>query len=55
MYEVSNDNLQNWDTMIEIINDKNLSGEDVLRYLTSWHGMSLLDKDFMENLIDCEL
>jgi len=29
-----------------------LSGEQVLRYLTGWHGWQLLDNDFYEYLID---
>lgn len=55
MYKASYDSSENWDTMMEIIRDKGLDAEDVLRYLTDWHGMQLLDHEFMENLIDCEL
>jgi hypothetical protein len=55
MYNASNDNSENYSTMEEIINDYNLSGIDVLNYLVDWHGLDLLSKDFMENLIDCEL
>ena len=34
MYEASNDNGKNWDTMEQIIDDYGLSGMDVLKYLT---------------------
>ena len=54
-YEASSDYGKNWDTMMQIIKDYNLDAEDVLRYLTDWHGMCLLDHPFMENLIECEL
>lgn len=55
MYEPSNDSCDNYATMEQIINEYNLSGEEVLRYLTDWHGLQLLDYDFMDNLISCEL
>ena len=55
MYEASSDSQENWNTMEEIIRDYGWDGMDVLRYLTDWHGMQLLDREFMENLINCEL
>lgn len=55
MYEASTDTSTNYETMEQIIEENGLSGLDVLNYLTDWHGLSLLDFDFMENLIDCEL
>ena len=55
MYKASDSSSENWETMKEIIDDYNLSGYDVLNLLTDWHGLCLLDKSFMENLIDCEL
>lgn len=55
MYESNSDTNENYTTMETIIADYGLSGEDVLRYLTDWHGLQLLDKDFMDNLINCEL
>ena len=45
----------NWETMVDIINELNLSGEDVLRMLTNYHGLDLLRFDFMDNLITTEL
>lgn len=54
-YTVSKDTAENYITMESIIADNNLSAEDVLQYLTDWHGLSLLSEDFMQNLIDCEL
>ena len=55
MYEASSDTNKNWDTLMEIINNYGWTAEDMLRHLTDWHGMQLIDKVFMENLIDCEL
>ena len=55
MYEASYDSSKNWETMEEIINDTGADGIQVLQWLTDWHGLDLLDKDFMQNLIDCEL
>ena len=47
----SYDSNENWDIVMEIINDYRLDGEDVLRMLTDWHGLQLLDFDFTENLL----
>ena len=55
MYEASYDTSTNYDTFMEMINDNNMSAEDVLNYLTDWHGLSLLSYDFIQNMIDCEL
>ena len=55
MYEASNNTNENWETMEQIISDTGADGMQVLQWLTDWHGLSLLNKDFMENLIDCEL
>lgn len=52
MYKVSSSGRENWDIMEEIISEYNLDGNDVLKYLTDWHGLDLLDEDFMENLFD---
>ena len=41
------------DTIWEALSD--LSGEQVLRYLTGWHGLQLLDDDFYEYLVDEEV
>ena len=46
--------MDNWNEMERIIEHYNLSGMDVLRLLTDWHGTCLLSNDFMENLRDCE-
>jgi hypothetical protein len=40
------DQTKMWDVLVE------LSGEDVLRHLTDWHGMQLLDDGFYKHLID---
>ena len=52
MYKASVDTSENWDTMIELISEYNLDAEDILQYLTDWHGLQLLDSNFMENLFE---
>lgn len=54
-YEASSNSSENYETMERIIEDCGFDGKDVLNLLTDWHGMCLLSKGFMENLIDCEL
>lgn len=44
----------NWDLMTEIIIMYHLDGEDVLRLLTDYHSLDLINGDFMENLIEYE-
>ena len=55
MYEASYDTSKNYETFMEMISDNGWSAEDVLNYLTDWHGLSLMSEDFIQNLIDCEL
>lgn len=55
MYEATNDTGLNYDTFTEMIKDHGWSAEQVLDYLIMWHGMDLLSKEFIQNLIDCEL
>ena len=55
MYETSYDTSKNYETFMEMISDNGWSAEDVLNYLTDWHGLSLMSEDFIQNLIDCEL
>lgn len=43
-----------YDLMVDIIDTYLLSGEDVLRLLTAYHGMQLMSDDFMDNLIRVE-
>lgn len=54
-YEATNNSNDNYATMEDIINDTGADGIQVLNWLTDWHGLDLLDEDFMQNLIDCEL
>lgn len=54
-YKVYNDSRENYNTMVELIGELNMSAKDVLGYLTDWHGLELLDYGFMENLLTCEL
>lgn len=55
MFKASDESRMNYDTFAEMIREFGWSGEDVLNYLTDWHGMDLLSKEFIQNLIDCEL
>ena len=55
MYEASWDSSKNYDTFMEMISDNGWSAEDVVNYLTDWHGLSLMSEDFIQNLIDCEI
>ena len=55
MWEVSENNSENYETMEQIIEECGLSGTDVLQLLTDWHGLDLVASDFMENLIENEL
>ena len=55
MYEASCNSSENYETFKEMINDNGWSAEDVLDYLTDWHGLSLMSEGFIQNLIDCEL
>ena len=41
---------ERWDKMIEIIENNNMSAEDVLRLLTDWHGMQIITDEFIEEL-----
>ena len=52
MYKASVDTSENWDTMVELISEYNLDAENILQYLTDWHGLQLLDQNFMENLFE---
>ena len=51
---ISTNTTDNYEVMAQIIDTYNLSGTEVLDLLTDWHGLQLLDFDFMENLTECE-
>ena len=55
MYEASSDSSKNYETFKEMIDDNMWSAEDVLDYLTDWHGLCLMSQGFIQNLIDCEI
>lgn len=44
----------NYDYFCDLIDAYNLSGEDVLRLLTAYHGLKLISDDFIENLTTVE-
>ena len=52
--KISKSCIENYDAVEELIDLYNLSGKEVLRLLTDWNGVQILDKEFMENLRDCE-
>ena len=48
-----NDTQKNYETLLEVIKTNNISAEwleELLDAFTNWHGMQLLDDDFMEFL-----
>ena len=52
--KITYDDNANSELLLSLINEENLSGEEVFNMFTDWHGTSLCTKDFMENLRDCE-
>ncbi len=54
-YKASNDTMENYETFVQMINDCGWSGEEVLKLITDWHGMQLMEEEFIQNIIDCEL
>ena len=54
-YKASNDTMKNYETFVQMINDCGWSGEEVLKLITDWHGNQLMEEEFIQNIIDCEL
>ena len=54
MYKISNDSIENANSLLEIIIERNMSGEEVFNMLTDWYGTCLITKEMCENLRDCE-
>lgn len=52
MFKASTDTSENFSAMEELIDECNLDANDILQYLTDWHGLQLLDRNFMENLFE---
>lgn len=53
-YKITNDTWKNASNLLEIIMKENISGEEVFRLFTDWHGTCLVTKEMCENLRDCE-
>lgn len=47
-----NDTQKNYSILLEAIKTNNISAEDLLDAFTNWHGLQLLDDDFIEFLKD---
>ena len=47
-----NDTDKNYRILLEAIKTSGISAEDLLDAFTNWHGLQLLDDDFMEFLED---
>lgn len=47
-----NDTQRNYETLLEAIKTDNISAEELLDAFTNWHGLQLLDDDFIEFLKD---
>lgn len=43
---------RNYVTLLEAIKTNNISAEELLNEITNWHGVQLIDDDFMEFLED---
>lgn len=41
---------ENYNILEEIIETYELTGEDVLRIITDWHGLEILTDEFIDNL-----
>ena len=54
MSKITTDTINNSEVLFELIQEENLTGEDVYRMFVNWHGAQLCTKDFMEDLRDCE-
>lgn len=50
-----NDTQRNYETLLEAIKTNNISAEELLNAFTNWHGLQLIDDDFMEFLEDEEI
>nr|DAU50848.1 MAG TPA: Sporulation inhibitor A [Caudoviricetes sp.] len=47
-----NDTQKNYNILLDAIKTNNISAEDLLDAFTNWHGLQLLDDDFIEFLKD---
>lgn len=50
-----NDTQRNYEILLEAIKTNNISAEELLDAFTNWHGLQLIDDDFMEFLEDEEI
>lgn len=50
-----NDTQRNYEALLEAIKTNNISAEELLNAFTNWHGLQLIDDDFMEFLEDEEI
>lgn len=50
-----NDTQKNYSTLLEAIETNNISAEELLNAFTNWHGLQLIDDDFIEFLEDEEI
>lgn len=53
-YEISYDTIANRDTLYDFIQDYELTGIDVCKLFTYWHGTQLCTADFMDNIFRVE-
>jgi hypothetical protein len=47
-----NDTQRNYETLLEAIKTNDIGAEELLDAFTNWHGLQLIDDDFMEFLED---
>ncbi len=53
-YKITNDTSENANNLLEIIEEREMSGEEVFNLFTDWHGTGLVTREMCENIRDCE-
>lgn len=53
-YKITSNTAENANNLYEIIQERNMSGEEVFNIFTDWHGSYLVTREMCENLRDCE-
>lgn len=54
MKKLTNDSYENMLLLSEIIEEYELTGEQVLDIFTNWHGTQICTQEFLENIVECE-
>lgn len=46
--------MSNYDKLVNYMEEHSVTAEELLQALIDWHGTSVIDDEFMDNLRDCE-